>query len=161
MFEFVMLKRRRERSWGNKAFFPLLIVLWTAAYLKKQSYFSSYTSPFDITSKTRWNQYHGNKHEEGSEFRVDGNAGFRGAQEWYDNWSRLMPRYKGGKVDDEHDVLSAVKSATEATLLHFNVMKQRYQNVSALPDFYARGNGWVQDVSSLSSFFCLYPIFVF
>jgi hypothetical protein len=29
--------------------------------------------------------------------------------------------------------------------MHFNVMKQRYASVRALPDFYARGLGWVQD----------------
>ena len=152
-----MMQNARQESSGNKAFFALSIALctfMTAVYLfTKQSYFSSYTSPFDIKSNARI--YHSIKHEEGSEFRVDDNAKFHGAQEWHDHWSYL-PRYKGGKVDDEH-VLFAVESATNTTLQHFNDMKQRYQNVSALPDFYALGNGWVQDVSSLASFFCVYP----
>jgi hypothetical protein len=29
--------------------------------------------------------------------------------------------------------------------MHFDVMKQRYASMRALPDFYARGLGWVQD----------------
>ena len=127
-------------------FFALSVAvcsLLTAVYLlTKQSYFSSYASPFDIRSKS----YNGTKHVEGAEFRVAGNAGFHGAQEWRDHWSSL-PRYEDN-VNDEY-VSLAVESATEATLQHFNDMRQRYQNVSALPDFYARGIGWVQDVSSM------------
>jgi hypothetical protein len=46
--------------------------------------------------------------------------------------------------------MSSVESVSEATLQHITDMKSRYESVGALPDFYARGIGWIMDVSSSS-----------
>jgi hypothetical protein len=89
-----------------------------------------------------------------AEFRSDNNI-FPGAREWYDHWIYASRKGKHGQLDDSrveshiHDdyVVSAIKSASKATLKHIDDMKQRYENVGALPDFYARGLGWIRDVS--------------
>jgi hypothetical protein len=91
-----------------------------------------------------------------AEFRVDGSI-FPGAREWNEYWTYASRKGKQhGQSDDDyrvethiHDdyVASAVESASEATLKHIGDMKQRYESVGALPDFYARGIGWIRDVS--------------
>lgn len=90
-----------------------------------------------------------------AEFRSEDNI-FPRAREWHGYWTYASR--KGNKedhLDDSrfephmHDdyVASAVKSASKATLKHIDDMKRRYESVGALPDFYARGIGWIKDVS--------------
>jgi len=88
--------------------------------------------------------------DDASEFRSDDGT-FPRAREWYDYWT-----YASRKGEDRlneshvHDayVAMAVKSVSTATLRHISDMKQRYESAGALPDFYARGIGWIQEVSS-------------
>jgi hypothetical protein len=95
-----------------------------------------------------------------SEIRPDGVAIYPGAREWYTYWTHASQKGKPIDiflVDDEsahiYDdyVASTVESVSEATLRHIQDMKSRYASVAALPDFYARGLGWVMDVSLLFS----------
>ena len=105
-----------------------------------------------------------------AELHPDGDGGsivFHGAREWYDYWSYASRKGKFHVIDEEtnhiHDayVLSSVESVSEATLQHINDMKSRYESVGALPDFYARGIGWIMDVSSSSyCFLCLVYQFI-
>jgi hypothetical protein len=91
-----------------------------------------------------------------AEFRSDDDA-FPGAREWNDYWTHASRKGKRrGQSDDssrieshtrDDYVTSAVELASEATLEHIDDMKQRYESVGALPDFYARGIGWIRDVS--------------
>ncbi len=88
-----------------------------------------------------------------SELRPDGSIIFPGAREWYHYWSYASRKGKIQLVDDEnshiHDefVVSSVETVSEATLQHITEMKTRYDSVGALADFYARGLGWIMDVS--------------
>ena len=81
------------------------------------------------------------------EFRSEKNT-FPRALEWYEYWTHTSKKGQD-PIDDAHChddyVVSTAKSASDDALMHFNVMKQRYASVRALPDFYARGLGWVQD----------------
>jgi hypothetical protein len=85
-----------------------------------------------------------------SEFRSDDGI-FPRAREWYDYWtyasSKGEDRLEESHVHDAYVAL-AVKSVSAATLRHINDMKLRYDSAGALPDFYARGIGWIKEVSS-------------
>lgn len=90
-----------------------------------------------------------------SELRPDGSIVFPGAREWYDYWSYASRKGRSHLVADDdnthiHDnyVISAVESVSEASMQHISDMKTRYESVGALADFYARGLGWIIDVSS-------------
>jgi hypothetical protein len=91
--------------------------------------------------------------DELSELRPDGSIIFPGAREWYEYWSYASRKGKIQLKDDDnshiHDdfVISSVETVSEATLQHINEMKARYDSVDALADFYARGLGWIMDVS--------------
>lgn len=93
-------------------------------------------------------------HDELSELRPDGTIIFPGAREWYEYWSYASRKGKHQIIDEDiahiHDdsVLSSVESVAEAALQHVIDMKARYESVGALADFYARGIGWIMDVSS-------------
>ena len=87
-----------------------------------------------------------------SEFRSSDGI-FPGAREWYNYWtynsSTTVGQGKDGEaaaylsnIYDDY-VEKAVQSRTEATLQHIHKMKRRYMNVNALPDFRARGIGWI------------------
>ena len=84
------------------------------------------------------------------EFRSDDGT-FPRAREWYDYWTYASRKGKE-RLDESHVhdayVASAVKSVSAATLRHIHDMKQRYESAGALPDFRARGIGWIQEVSS-------------
>ena len=89
-----------------------------------------------------------------TKFCSDDNT-FPSARVWNDYWTYASRKGKYGQSDGPrveshiHDdyVALAVESASEATLKHIDDMKQRYESVGALPDFYARGIGWIRDVS--------------
>jgi hypothetical protein len=93
-------------------------------------------------------------HDDLSELRPDGTIIFPGAREWYKYWTYASRKGKYQIIDEDtthiHDgyVLSSVESASEAALQHITDMKSRYEGVGALADFYARGIGWIMDVSS-------------
>jgi len=87
-----------------------------------------------------------------SEFRSSDGI-FPGAREWYNYWtynsSTTVEKGEDGEaaaylsnIYDDY-VEKAVRSRTEATLQHIDYMKRRYMNVNALPDFRARGIGWI------------------
>ena len=70
---------------------------------------------------------------------------FPGAREWYDYWtyaSRKIVKEEELHIHDDY-IVSAVERETPAALQHIKEMQQRYEHVSALADFYARGLGWV------------------
>ena len=84
-----------------------------------------------------------------SEF-LAADGSFPGAREWYESWSRASRKGRDLIVPDhDHDkyVAAEADAAAKRTMGHIENMKERYENVSALPDFYARGLGWIQDVS--------------
>lgn len=90
-----------------------------------------------------------------SELRPDGSIVFPGSREWNEYWSYASKRGRFHLVADDdnthiHDdyVISSVESVSEASIQHINDMKTRYESVGALADFYARGLGWIMDVSS-------------
>jgi hypothetical protein len=104
-----------------------------------------------------------------TEFRSrDDGTSFPGAREWYGNWSRISNHggFSNTGSDDRdgessssssmteeeyhvHDerVAKLVELATASTVRHIDDMKDRYEAVGALPDHYARGIGWIRDVS--------------
>ncbi len=92
---------------------------------------------------------HSENEDDASEFRSDDGI-FPRAREWYDYWTYASRKGKD-RFDESHVhdayVASAVKSVSTATLRHINDMKLRYKSVGALPDFYARGIGWIHEVS--------------
>jgi hypothetical protein len=89
----------------------------------------------------------GHEDDASLEFRSEKNT-FPRALKWYEYWTYASKKGQD-PIDDAHChddyVVSTAKSASDDALMHFNVMKQRYASVRALPDFYARGLGWVQD----------------
>mmetsp|Transcript_18617 Transcript_18617/g.40318 ORF Transcript_18617/g.40318 Transcript_18617/m.40318 type:complete len:262 (-) Transcript_18617:1473-2258(-) len=81
---------------------------------------------------------------------------FTGAKEWSDYWTNASTMSLDSHDDDndddgntyhKYDDYVADRSKLEAggALQHFNDMKDRYQSLRALPDFYAHGLGWVED----------------
>lgn len=74
---------------------------------------------------------------------------FVGAREWHDLWTYASPsqRVKNNVDPHIHDdsVLLLMESTKNSTWQYLSRMKTRYANVDALPDFYARGIGWVYD----------------
>lgn len=73
---------------------------------------------------------------------------FPRSQEWYQQWTHASKK-KQNSISNDHlhdDTVVVATSQTSANaLLHYSNMKQRYASVQALPDFYARGIGWIHD----------------
>ena len=103
-----------------------------------------------LRNNSSWIQF-GSDVDNLSVVRPGGNI-FPGAREWHNYWSYTSRKSKSQHNEDNtnvHDdyVLSFVESVSESTLQHIFDMKSRYESVGALPDFYARGLGWILDVS--------------
>lgn len=79
------------------------------------------------------------------EFRPEKNI-FPRAREWSEYWTNASSQEPIGDthLHDDYVVLAA-KLASDDTLDAYTLMKQRYASVRALPDFYARGIGWIQE----------------
>ena len=73
---------------------------------------------------------------------------FPRSQEWYKQWTHASKKGQDIISNDhlrDEDVVLATSQTSANALLHYRNMKQRYASVRALPDFYARGIGWIHD----------------
>ena len=73
---------------------------------------------------------------------------FPRSQEWYQQWTHASKKGQDIISNDhlrDEDVVLATSQTSANALLHYRNMKQRYASVRALPDFYARGIGWIHD----------------
>lgn len=83
----------------------------------------------------------------------DGTAGLRrpggsplGSDEWHEHWTHAYSSL-GIRPTGPHDdfVTSKADSLRNETLAGLASMERRYEDVDALPDYRARGLGWVED----------------
>lgn len=147
----------------------LLLVLLPSGQKLRNEY--AVPSDFRVKAKavdTTTNAYDTNRHWFGKNFiaTVNINEGAASsssssslaeflAREWHEYWTYASRKgIHNNDVDQQllmssnahlHDeyVESTVKSLTGAALQHIDTMKRRYINVGALPDFRARGIGWI------------------
>eukprot|EP00804_Cyclotella_cryptica_P026256 CCRYP_019842-RA/>CCRYP_019842-RA protein AED:0.04 eAED:0.04 QI:241/1/1/1/0.75/0.6/5/196/808 len=82
---------------------------------------------------------------------------FLGARQWHDLWTFGSPSQRGANNNHNNDnnnidphihddeALRHAASTINSTWNYVSNIQTRYANVDALPDFYARGNGWIYD----------------
>ncbi|KAL9187229.1 hypothetical protein ACHAXT_001332 [Thalassiosira profunda] len=144
----------RSKARAAAALLALCALLSWSVLARQRQYFGRFAVPSDIAAKGWAGRGGGSSSalgsagagETGAEFRA-GDGAYRGAREWHANWaaSRMGKDTRSDAHTYDAFVARAVGLAADDALRHIDEMRERYRSVDALPDYYARGLGWIED----------------